>query len=85
MSKSSPGASNMFITHARTLEELRAEFLSDIRRRIQFLDGQSRSVARGAMEKARIARATYELDQMHQFWTELTITKAKASAKSTSE
>lgn len=70
----------MFITHARTLEELRAEFLSDIRRRIQFLDGQSRTVARGALEKARIARAINELEQMHQFWTELTITKAKVKA-----
>lgn len=70
----------MFITHARTLEELRAEFLSDIRRRIQFLDGQSRTVARGALEKARIARATYELEEMHKFWTELTIIKAKVKA-----
>lgn len=70
----------MFVTHARTLEELRAEFLSDIHRRISFLDGQTRTVARGATEKSRIARAIQELNDMHRFWTELTIAKAKTKA-----
>jgi hypothetical protein len=68
----------MFVTHARTLEELRAEFLSDIRRRIQLLDGYSRVIARGALERSRIARATSELNDMHEFWKDITFIKAKA-------
>jgi hypothetical protein len=71
----------MFVTHAATLEELRQEVLSDLRRRIKFLDDQIMTTTRGATEKSRLACATRELEQMHAFWGELTIVKAKVRSK----
>lgn len=67
----------MFVTHARTLEELRAEFLSDLLRRIQSLDTQARTVGRSVAEKSRLACAASELEQTHKFWQEVTLARSK--------
>lgn len=73
----------MFITHARTLEELRAEFLSDLLRRIQSLDTQARTVGRSVAEKSRLACAAAELEQTHKFWTEVKLASSKQKSQMT--
>ena len=67
----------MFVTHARTLEELRAEVLSDLNRRIEFLMGQSRTIARSKAEQSRNSAAILALEDMLNFWKELTIVASK--------
>lgn len=63
----------MYVTHARTPQELRAEVVSDLNRRIEFLDGQIKAISRSAAEKARLACAINELKSMLNFWSELRI------------
>lgn len=60
-----------YVTHARTLEELRAEFVSDLRRRIDTLDSTLRHTQPPASEAARIARAKIELESVIDFWSEV--------------
>lgn len=67
----------MYVTHARTAEELKAEVLSDLTRRLSFLDGQIKVTARGEAEKSRLRCAERELTAMLQFWTELEIVKKR--------
>ena len=62
-----------YISHARNAEELRAEVLGDLRRRIASLDMQHNAVRFSQAEKARIARAIGELQSMLDFWSELKI------------
>jgi hypothetical protein len=62
-----------YVTHARTAEELRAEILSDLKRRLDLLTVQRNVVARSAAEKSRIDRAISELEDMARFWTEVLI------------
>ena len=57
-----------FVTHARTLEELRAEFLSDIERRIQQLQLSVRRMRPNATEATRIFRSIQELEQLQDHW-----------------
>lgn len=64
-----------YVTHARTPEELKNEVVSDLRRRIDFLYGQEKTIARSAAEKARIACATRELEDMLVYWNELQIVR----------
>ena len=64
-----------YVTHARTPQELRAEVVSDLNRRLLFLNGQVKTIARSASEKARIGRAIVELEDMLDFWSKLTIEK----------
>jgi len=61
-----------FVTHARTLDELRAEFVSDIQRRLRSLDTQARLTS-NANEASRIARAKIELETIAEFWQEVEI------------
>lgn len=63
----------IYISHARTPEELKAEVCSDLHRRIQNNEGYKRTVARSEAEKARIDRAINELEDMLNFWSNLTI------------
>lgn len=62
-----------YISHARSSEELQAEVCSDLRRRIERLSGYSLTVAKSAAEKARIATALREFEEMLDFWEALEI------------
>jgi hypothetical protein len=62
-----------FVTHARNAEELRAELLSDLRRRIENLTRQREVFGRGATGKARFDSRINELEEMLRFWTEIAI------------
>lgn len=64
-----------YVSHARTPEELQAEVISDLRRRLEFLDGQIRVVSRSKAEQARLSCARIELEQMLRYWLELEITR----------
>lgn len=66
-----------YVTHARTPEQLRAEVISDLNRRIEFLQGQHNVTARSKAEKSRLACAMNELGNMLDFWTKLTIAGSK--------
>jgi hypothetical protein len=67
----------MFVSHARTPEELKAEVLSDLRRRIASIDGYSHTVAKSVTEQAKLACATRELEDMFKFWSELEIIRPR--------
>jgi hypothetical protein len=60
-----------FITHARTLEELRDEFVSDIERRLQALQTDMRRVRPNATEATRITRVIYALQDLQDFWRKM--------------
>lgn len=63
----------VYTTHARTPEELKAEVVSDLRRRLSHLDDYDKFVSRGEAEKARVARAKNELESMLVYWSNLVI------------
>jgi len=63
---------SQYITHARTLEELRAEFLSDLSRRQNSLDARIKTSTSAALS-ARLALARSELDDLWDFWNRITI------------
>ncbi len=63
---------SQLITHARTLSELRAEFLSDISRRQTQLDQQIR-LSPSAARAARLAFARTTLDELWDFWNTITL------------
>ena len=67
--------SAIYITHARTPQELKAEVVTDLHRRILSLNGQLQTVARSAAEKAKMARAINELEDMLDYWSKLQIEK----------
>jgi hypothetical protein len=64
-----------YITHARTPQELKAEVVSDLHRRIAFLEGQASTIARSATEKAKLGTAIAALRDMLVFWDALQIEK----------
>lgn len=57
-----------FISNARSLEELRSEFISDIHRRIATLDSQQNIFGKNAAVATRIAARKTELEEMLDFW-----------------
>ncbi len=61
-------------THARTVRELRDEFLSDIQRRLDHLDNILRQMKPSAAEESRIARARLELLSIQDYWKEMELT-----------
>lgn len=65
-----------FSTHARSLDELRSEFLSDIHRRLASLDLEARH-EKQATKATAIARAKLELEALLGFWTEIELRGAK--------
>ena len=67
----------MFVSHARTPEEFKAEVLSHLHQRIASNEGYSRIVARNASEKTRLAAVTAELQGLVQFFEELVIIRPK--------
>lgn len=69
-----------YITHARTLEELRDEVLSDLRRRIERLELQVRH-AKNSAENAKNGRAIDEFKEALHYWTEITLARSTAKAK----
>jgi hypothetical protein len=64
-----------FVTHARTPQELKAEVVSDLNRRIAFFDGQASTTARSAAERARLGYAITALKDMLNFWSNVQIEK----------
>lgn len=66
-----------YITHARTAEQLRAEVLSDLNRRLARLNLQYDN-SPSAIAKSRLTSAVNELNDMLYFWTELTIAGGKS-------
>lgn len=58
---------SIFITHARTLDELRAEFCSDLRRRLDSLDVEAKFEKR-VRQSAAIGRAKMELEATLRYW-----------------
>lgn len=66
-----------FVSHARTPEQLKAELLSDLQRRLQNLDDYDRIIARSITEKSRIARAKNELEAMFRYWSEVQIIRPR--------
>ena len=61
----------MFVSHARTPEELKEEICSDLRRRLEALDGYKKLVSRSKAEQARAAYAERELSDMLRYWMEV--------------
>jgi hypothetical protein len=72
-----------YITHARNTEELRVEVCSDIRRRIEMLSGQAKTIAKSETEKARLACAIREFEDMYRFWDSLTIMRPRRKPNAT--
>ena len=60
-----------YITHARSAAELRAEFVSDIQRRLDTLDNYLSTMKPSATEASRISRARLELLSLLDFWKNL--------------
>lgn len=60
-----------YVSHARTLEELRDEFLSDLQRRLDTWDKYLRQMNRSATEGARIAKVRSELLDLQDFWRQI--------------
>lgn len=67
-----------YLSHAHTPEELKNEVVADIYRRIASLDAYAKNVAKGAAERARIARASEELASMLAYWQSLKIVRSKS-------
>lgn len=61
------------VTHARSREELRDEFLSDIERRIKDLELIMRKTGPSAVEASRISRSIHELEKLQTHWKQVQI------------
>jgi len=57
-----------YVSHARSVHELRDEFLSDLTRRLDHLDQILKQMRPNAAEAARIARVRQELLNLHDYW-----------------
>jgi hypothetical protein len=57
-----------YVSHARTISELKDEFLSDIQRRLDHLDQSLKQIRPNASEAARIARVRQELLVILDYW-----------------
>jgi hypothetical protein len=68
-----------FVTHARTLEELRAEFLSDIDRRLQAL-GADKSPSTSTREKIN-HEVRYHINSIRDFWSQIEFAAPKRERK----
>lgn len=60
-----------YVSHARTLEDLRDEFLSDLQRRLDSWDKHLKVMQPGASESARIAKARMELLDLQDYWRQI--------------
>lgn len=66
----------LYITHARTVEELRSEFLSSIHQKLHALDTEAKYETRVGRAK-EIARAKVELQNLLSYWTEVSFAHTK--------
>lgn len=57
-----------FTIHPRTLDELRTEFISDIRRRILYLDREMSGKNLAASRSRELAKARAELEFLAEYW-----------------
>lgn len=60
-----------YVSHARTLEELRDEVLSDLQRRLDHWDKHLRQMPASAAEAARIAKVRQELLDLQDYWRQI--------------
>lgn len=60
----------VYMTHARTLSELRDEFISDLHRRLRSLDAEESREER-IWAKRAILRAKVEIEATLSFWREI--------------
>ncbi len=60
-----------YVSHARSLEELRDEVLSDLQRRLDHWDKHLRQMPNSAAEAARIAKVRQELLDLQDFWKQV--------------
>lgn len=65
----------IYVTHARTPQELQAEVITDLNRRLALLQGQRNVLARSQAEKSRLDCAIREFEDMLRYWTSLQITR----------
>ncbi len=65
-------------SHARTLDELRAEFCGDLARRIEDLDARLAHPP-SATESSRVARAKMELEKALEHWQSITLRPRKSA------
>lgn len=71
------GSSSRYVTHARTLPELRDEFLSDIARRQSLIDLQIKH-SPSARRSATLAAIRQEFDSMAEFWSTIELRSVKS-------
>lgn len=64
-----------YVTHARTLVELRDEFVSDIARRLSLLDAQI-AKAPSARRATTLSVVRMELESIQEYWTEIDLKRA---------
>lgn len=69
------GKEMTYVTHARTLVELRDEFLSDIARRASLIDMQIKN-APSARRATSLGLVRQELDSLQEFWTQIELRRA---------
>ena len=67
----------MYISHAHTLDELRAEVVADLDRRIDMLTSQKDYLGVSNAEKARLACAIREFEGMRHYWNELVLARSR--------
>lgn len=67
----------IYVTHARTLPELRDEFLSDIARRRSLIELQIKH-STSARRSAALALVLQELDSIFDFWQTIDLRRAAA-------
>lgn len=65
-----------YVTHARSLIELRNEFLSDIARRQSLIDMQIKH-SKSARRSVNLATTRQELESLFEFWSNIELRHAK--------
>lgn len=60
-----------YISNARTLDELRQEFLTHLQHKLDMLDSNLRQQNPSAVEASRITRARQELLSVYDYWHNL--------------
>ena len=71
-----------FVTHARTLTELRDEFVSDLHRRLAVLDVLTRH-EKIATKAAALARAKMEIEDALTYWSKVELRGSKRTREET--
>ena len=63
----------VYVSHAKNVEELRMEVVSDLKRRLDMLSSWRDVMAKSEREKARYGIAINELNNAIKFWSEVQI------------